>query len=578
MTHRQRLGAILTTRTMRRISPVRRLLQSVLIGLLWCAVVPPVAAQPDAGGIIEQQRETLEQYRLQRKLEKAKPAEGEVEQQPEDEPDVGEVSDEKVIKVNRFDLDESEILTQEELAAIVKPHEGKVLSIKDLFDIIRQINDLYDEKRYPTARAVLPPQEVEDGVVRIRLVEAKVGEVRIEGAERTREAYVRSRVGEESGFLLSVIDLEEDLVQFNRLNDTKLRAKLAPGAEFGTTDVILQVQEPQTAQLFLFFDNAGRKSVGRERMGVVFRVNALTGRDDPLLITADLAEGSNSVLASYSTPIGESDLRFEISIDYGSIEVIDGPFAMLDTDGDSREITFGFLKPVLVTAEQEWAFFLRMTFRDSRNSFDGVEQEDIDLTVLTVGFNGEVVDARGVWYTEHMLRFGLDALNGEEPFVIYRGSITRIRFIDARWTFVGRGAWQVGSERVLPSSEDFQIGGAFTVRGFSEGLLSGRSGYYLSFEVRYALKLREDGVLLKEQRDRIELYTFIDHGGAFPFKGGGESIDSNDFLTGAGFGVQFDIADRVTGRVSIAWPLDTNDNEVDDMRPWVHFSVQILIF
>ena len=44
---------------------------------------------------------------------------------------------------------------------------------------------------------------------------------------------------------------------------------------------------------------------------------------------------------------------------------------------------------------------------------------------------------------------------------------------------------------LLPASEQFQIGGAWHREGFSEGLLSGRSGYFGSVELRLAQSLAE---------------------------------------------------------------------------------------
>ena len=121
-----------------------------------------------------------------------------------------------------------------------------------------------------------------------------------------------------------------------------------------------------------------------------------------------------------------------------------------------------------------------------------------------------------------------------------------------------RGGLQFSDTRFLPASEQFQIGGAYTVRGFSEGLLSGRSGYFGSVELRLAQSLAE---YMQESAmpPSLQWVAFIDHGGALPYRPGIlKRSRQDDFLTSAGVGVLFELGKRFSGRLSVAQPIHGN--------------------
>ena len=133
----------------------------------------------DPGAIQRRSTETLEYYQLRKKVEEKKKPESEegvVEKKEEDKKKIPQ-DDRKMIFINRIETDESQILSKEEIAAITRPYEGKQISIKDLFDVVKKINERYKAKNFITAKAFLPPQKVEAGVVKIRLVESRVGRV-----------------------------------------------------------------------------------------------------------------------------------------------------------------------------------------------------------------------------------------------------------------------------------------------------------------------------------------------------------------------------------------------------------------
>jgi hemolysin activation/secretion protein len=102
----------------------------------------------------------------------------------------GPTADTASFACRRIVFDESEVLNPGWLAEVASPYEGREVTVGELKSLVARINDVYREKGLATARAVLPSQEVVDGVVRITLIEGKVGQVRLQGNRHTCDSLI----------------------------------------------------------------------------------------------------------------------------------------------------------------------------------------------------------------------------------------------------------------------------------------------------------------------------------------------------------------------------------------------------
>ncbi|MBT0964026.1 ShlB/FhaC/HecB family hemolysin secretion/activation protein [Denitromonas iodatirespirans] len=526
------------------------------------------------GAIQQQQQQQLERQQREQRLQE-RPVAPEISV-PQGGP-AAPASTAKTIQISQILIDRSDILPQAKIDAIISPLEGQTVSLADLQQAIDAINALYAEAGQSTARAILPPQTIKDGLVRIRLVEARVGEVRVLGTEALDPAFVADRVTLEAGELLSVPALESALVRFNRLHATQLRAGVVAGSQFGTTDVEITAVEPPRTKFSVFFDNAGRDTVGETRGGLNARFANLMGRADTLQFVATRTEGSENYALSYAVPLDWHDLRLDLSASKGNITIVDGPFEPLDITGSSSDFTAGLTYPLLVSLTDMWSVYGRLSARESSSAFGGFEQEKLNLRVLTLGVSGEHQSDDSAWYVDQSIASGISALGGDQGFLYYRGSATRFDRLSERLQLLTRGGLQFSDTRFLPASELFQIGGAYTVRGFSEGLLSGRNGYFVSAELRIGRTL-EEYQLADPDAPNLTGIVFIDHGGALPYRPGNlKESTHDDYLTSVGFGLLFDFSERVTGRIVIGQPLRGNPAELHDKRPRAHVSLNIAL-
>lgn len=548
----------------------------VIASLLFFVPVPANAQtlRSDTPGAVQtRESDVREYYELKRKLEKAKDLrpEEEVTDKTKEAPPPAVDGGQRIF-ISRIVTDRSDILTDEELRAIISPYEGKETSIRELFAVVDKINDLYRKKGYLTARAILPPQKVEAGTIRIRLVEGRVGAISVEGNRHTWDWFFTSRVHLKEGDLVRLNTLEEDLFYFNATNDVKMRAEVKPGATTGTTDLILKAQEPDNYRAMLFIDNAGGQTVGQERIGLTLQDLSLLGLRDSLTLGGILADGTMAGHVSYNVPVTPAGTRLGVAYNYNQIWITSGTFETLKVEGNSSTVGLTLSQPLMVRPTLSINGFAGFNWKKSTSDFDNVTIFQNRTRTLMLGGDMLSIDAYGTWFTRHAITQGFKDFGGDRSFFKFNGDLVRTLNLPAESMVLLRASGQASGNSLLPSSEQFQIGGLATVRGFYEGLLIGDDGYFVSAELGLPLFPEGASLLDVQLRPLLKGAIFVDHGGAFPFKGGNESIDHNDFLTSSGFGIILNLTKYLSGRIDVAFPL--GDHEPDTGTARVHFSLR----
>src|SRR5690606_7959336 len=131
-----------------------------------------------------------------------------------------------------------------------------------------------------------------DGILRVQLVEGRLGNLAVVGDRRTSDAYIMQRLRVTTGD--GVVDIpraSDDITYFNRTSLAQLRMLLQPGASFGLTDLAIGVTEPPRNQLVAFLDNQGVASTGQVVGGLSWRHYGGLGIDDNLLVFLSGSEG-----------------------------------------------------------------------------------------------------------------------------------------------------------------------------------------------------------------------------------------------------------------------------------------------
>lgn len=534
----------------------------------WFAFGGPLHAQEalrdEAGAIQRRQQDLLEQERRAQRLREAEEAARQPTLQAPGAPllDIPPELRDYRFEVKRIALDPSVILSAEELESVTRRYTGREIAFQELSSLIGDLNALYAQKRM-LARAVLPPQQITDGVLTVRLIEARIGDVKLSGNASTADGYITRRVDIARDEPVALDALRDALVDFNLRNDVMLRAQLTPGASFGTTDIVLQAIEPPRWEAMLGFDNAGTEAVGEERVALNATVRSLTRHRDRLITAGVFTEGSKTGSVLFDLPVWRRGTRLGAGFDASDISIENGPLAAADVTGSASTLTLQATHPLLARPDLRIDGLLAYRAKHSSTEFFDVEIANVTVRSLEASVSATKFDASGTWYTQHGLTSGIDGIGSDNSFLVYRGDVQRWQRLwnDALLRLSVQGQW--ADIDLLPPAEQFQLGGRYSVRGFREGLLIGDTGYLVSAELRKPLPPPALGTLGRYLAGRVTGKLFVDHGGAFPYKGAGVGIGAEDYLTSAGFG--FDLIPFAGTSAQLAWsfPLGFRDDRED---------------
>jgi len=253
-----------------------------------------------------------------------------------------------------------------------------------------------------------------------------------------------------------------------------------------------------------------------------------------------------------------------------------GAFEPLHVEGNSYSLGLTLSQSLIVRPALSINGFTGFYWKKSSTDFDEATIFETRVRTLPVGGDLLAIDNYGTWFTRHVVTQGFKDFGGDRSFFKYNGDLVRTLNLPAELSALLRLSGQVSGNNLLPSSEQFQIGGIATVRGFYEGLLVGDDGYFVSAELDFPLFPADTSLFDVRLRPLLKGALFVDHGGAFPYKGNNESIDHNDFLTSTGFGFTLNLTKYLTGRIDVGFPLGNHESDPDTVR--VHFSLRSEIF
>ena len=553
----------------------RTLVWVMVLSTSWMSL-NAVAALPIGSQLpgAQQQRSIETERRIkqdERLLEKKKTPEKptvDTQQVEPAKPEVTELTGPR-FELKAINFTDSDVFSDDELATFTKNYVGRDVTFSELQRLVADLNAEYYERGFITAQAVIPAQKLKSGILEVNLIEGHVGKINLQGNEATKRSYIVDRIGQAPGDLFELKPLQDSLLYFNKTNDVQLTSELQPGEKFGETDISVEAYEPRTFVIELFGDNTGSSSTGEERGGINVDHKSLFGYRDSLRISATASRGSKEKSISYSVPINTQGGRLAFYYYDSEIDIIHGTLSNLNVGGGSTLRQYDFSQPIFV--DEHWKIDGLIQVQD-RHSFTDVDYEKIissEILNPSFGFNVEKEDESGIWFTSinfHRFR----AKSGQHAYYSKtRLALARTQALTDQFSGYFNFSGQYTNDNLLPSSEQFQIGGSASVRGYPEGQLIGDKGYYVNAEVITSLPMIQSESFATQ--NSLQGFLFVDHGGVFsdiPT----ETETQSDFLTSGGFGLRLAVSEHITANAAVAWGI--NDH-LDQQEPRLHLRVSV---
>ncbi|WP_380181468.1 ShlB/FhaC/HecB family hemolysin secretion/activation protein [Kalamiella sp. sgz302252] len=426
---------------------------------------------------------------------------------------------------------------------LIRQAENQCLGGQGINLLMSAMQNRLVEQGYITARVMAPPQNLTSGTLRIKLVEGKIGQVKLaENSDRYIQLYTTFPSRSEDS--LNLRDIEQGLENLQRLSGTQAAMKIIPGVKPGESDIEVTWRQDKPWRINFSLDDAGAKSTGHYQGSGALSINNPFSLSDLFYISAstDLHGGdksSKNITAHYSIPFGYW-MFGTTAYDYRYQQKVSASYIDFRYSGWVKNITMNASRVIYRGRSHKTSFSYDLLARQSGNAI-----EDVALTsqarhtaAWRLGLqhrhyvNQATMDA-GLSYQQGTRWFGAvpspEERSGDATAlskIVTLNLQLNLPFQLARQTFrYNTRFFQQFTATPLTSPEQFSIGNRWTVRGFDgERTLMASRGWFWRNDMAWKTPLPSQ-----------ELYLAIDSGGV---SGPGSEYLSGNALTGGQVGIR----------------------------------------
>ncbi len=367
--------------------------------------------------------------------------------------------------------------------------------------------------------------------------------------------------GARAGDELRLPDLEQGVEQINRLRRNQAEIQIMPGEAPGDSIVALANRPGDRLYYNVGVDNYGSTQTGKTRYRAGIEADNLIGLQESLSASFVGTRESNAIVLSAAVPYGYQTFSYTTSL--SEYQQMIGDVALLTGRSFSQILGWNSV----LSRSRSGRTSLDVTFAKTRTerSVNGMDLDPQNLSVLRVALNGLrrfVAQDQGAAATWDVgVSQGLPWLGAshDAPDSGVTDAHSQFTRLDAtatvqvalgalggmRWGYRGTVRGQYSRVALFGNQQIF-LGGMDSVRGFTEGGLSGDSGIYMRNEAAWQnVPAWHDA--------RIEPYVFVDAGKTHLVAQGGWPT-----LAGAGIGARAAWSFRkqvVTGEVLLGQAL-----------------------
>ena len=461
---------------------------------------PPGAG--DAGRILNQENERQKTKEIPKQIPKSLLEESKKKEV--------KTSDEKVL-IKSFKLEgDIKSFSVSELQNLLLDLNGKSLAFDQIQIAADRIKDFYNSKGFFLAQAIIPKQEIKDGVLIIFINEGKldskepykINKKNLRISEDRIKAYMDNAL--KDNFLKDSV--ERGLLNINDNPGVRTSLMLEPGIDPGSTKMVLDINEGPLVQGTVSVDNYGNRYTGDLRATASVDFNNPSGIGDQIGILGTKAiEGDLEIKKiSYNFPIGTNGLRggaFYSIVDFKVGKELSGS----RFTGKAENANLNLKYPIYRSTAESLLTNFNYDKKYLYNATAGAATSDKELDNYTLGFTYQKIDQFiSGGYTQVSINFTrgdldlskvADSLNTDQGTSGYKtnGSfnkqnlqLSRIQQLPEKFTLNFVGDAQFASKN-LDTSEKMSLGGPSGVRAYPSGEASGDEGYRYSLDLRYSL-------------------------------------------------------------------------------------------
>ena len=429
------------------------------------------------------------------------------------------------VLIKSFSFEGNELISSEELSRMMQDYIGQELSFNEIKNNVAYISNFYEEKGY-LASARIPPQDITGGSIKIIILEAKFGSVKLNSISNEGSLISRINPSKISEFIypsdkrsqpFSSERLNRGILIVNGLPGVNVDATLQAGEDFGETDIIVSYANTPLINASVSLDNKGSIATGSDRLSTSINLDSALGLAERLSLFTLKTDGVYFGELRLTTPIYYNGLTASIYASYMQYEVIAGDFVTLEPHG--RSIVYGteFEYPIVKSRENNLS--ARVSFsnndfinKDNFNEVSSEYQTRIWSAVLLGDMTDNILNIAGATSASVTLDSGKNNLSDNKTNLTLdqAGERTNGNFNRLTWNFnrkeyfekftlTVKGTGQISNSN-LDSSQQISLGGSSALRGYPTSEGSGSIGRIFNIEID------------KDILPNLNLKGFYDHG------------------------------------------------------------------
>ncbi|HEU0219334.1 MAG TPA: POTRA domain-containing protein [Gallionella sp.] len=479
-------------------------------------------------------------------------------------------------EITNFVVEGNALLQPEEIEQRVAPFKGKDKNFADVQRALESLQAAYREQGYTAVQVLLPEQELEQGVIHLKVIEGRIAKVTVKAnqhhdAENIRNSLPTIAEGQppHSGRVAAALHVA------NENPSKRVTVLLKDGEKEKDIDVTLDVTDENPQKFFVSLDNSGTHQTGDYRLGIGYQNANLFNRDQVLtmqfLTSPEKADQVKIFGAGYRIPLYQYGDMIDLLAGYSDVNA--GVVENLFNVSGSGTVLGAHYNQFLVKIgdNYEHKLIYGLDYRAFSNKVTQLGAgasliPDITVHPLSLAYNGN-------WHLAGSeLSFSVSvaqnlpggSLGRSADFQALRAPATanyRIYRYGMNWAHTWSSDWQArvalqGQEtpHALVPGEQFGAGGADSVRGFNEREIANDHGYRTSLE-GYTPDFGSD---LGSADLRLRGLAFFDsatvrRNAILPGESAGQSISS------AGLGLRMSHGGDFSVRADLAQVLDGSD-------------------
>lgn len=470
-------------------------------------------------------------------------------------------------KLTKITIEGNHVYSDAKLEELYKEKLNKLITVAELQDIVQSITNYYRNNGYILSRAIIPPQHVKGGAVKIRVLEGYIDQVAVVGKPKGAKELVQAygdRISKQRP--LQVKNMERYLFLANEIPGVTAKAILEPSkTQTAASDLNLST-ETKTLSGYFSYDNYGTRYIGPQQFTGNIQANSIFRSGDTTRFTYVTTARGNELKykdINHDTPLGSSGLRFVG--DYNQAMTVPlFTLQPLQIEGNAINWSGTLRYPAIRSRSQNLTLEAAFNYLNSRTTqLNGLFLlYDDRVRSLRAGATYDFADRfRGSNLINANIIKGipvLGATTNDQSFTTSRfGATSEYTRITLQMTRLQQLFWKlslfglVKGQYVfqpLLASEQFGYGGSQLGRGYDPAEIIGDRGAAGSVELR--LDVVPQFYLIQA----AEFYVFYDAGVVWNLRNVQGTPTKMD-ATSTGIGVRFYINRVVSGNFMFTQPL-----------------------